>query len=131
MIALVCMLQSIFITGVAGHTNTSSSTDCDCHKITSWDDLQQLIRDANHSGGDGEDSSLTKQKKIVLCPFWIEKSHDKDTNHWLHFIPIKKPMHIVCQKQSSTDSCTIDITGPTCGKNKNCGRQLLKIKSGK
>lgn len=97
---------------------------CSCKKVKSWTDLQLIVREANNQ-------RAVEQRKVILCPFSIEKYHDANTNHWQHFIPIKKPMHIVCQKHNPGEACVVDVVGPTCMSGQNCGKQLFKIKSGK
>ncbi len=95
---------------------------CDCKNIASWDDFRSLIIEAN-------ENETESSQKLLLCPFHIQKVIQKDTDHWEVFAPIKKPMHIACQKQSSSDQCWFEITGDKCNYNENCGRQMIKIRS--
>uniref|UniRef100_A0A7S3QFX5 Pectate lyase n=1 Tax=Chaetoceros debilis TaxID=122233 RepID=A0A7S3QFX5_9STRA len=121
------LAKHIYATGAGADRDASPPQSCQCQTVTSWTDLQIIIREANKSptGGIVE----VEQKKVILCPFSIEKIHDATTNHWKHFIPIKKPMHIVCQKHNPGEACVVDVVGPTCRPDQNCGKQLFKIKS--
>ena len=96
---------------------------CECTKITNWDDLRHQVLALNKV-------DTERQLKLLLCPFEIKKYQDEDTNHWMQFIPIKSPIHIQCQKLNPDDKCVIEISGPRCGTNVNCGRKLFRIKSG-
>ena len=96
---------------------------CECTKINNWDDLRNYVLALNKV-------SEERQLKLLLCPFEITKHQNEDTNHWMEFIPINNPIHIQCQKLKPDDKCTIEIDGPRCGTNANCGRKLFRIKSG-
>ena len=97
---------------------------CECKKVTSWENLRSLVFEANES------DSLPAEK-LLLCPFHIKKVVEKNADYWNGFAPIKKPMHISCQKEKTTDECWIEIEGDKCDYNENCGAQMIKIRSSK
>lgn len=98
------------------------ATSCECKEVTSWEDFRSLIVKANENGSQSPEN-------LLLCPFHIKKIIQKDVDYWEVFAPIKKPMHISCQKQSSSDECWIEVEGDKCQFNENCGRQMIKIRS--
>jgi len=105
-----------------------ANANCECNEVDSWDGFKALLYAAN----DNPVESSSPQK-IILCPFKITKVIDENTNHWDEFVPIKKPMHITCHRQNPEDRCwiEIEIEENVCTFNKNCGRSMIKIKSGK
>ena len=121
------MFQSFFIQGLilTFHAVRIVANPCECHTINSWKDLKSLIMTKTHQ------HSGSEQLNLPLCPFNIGKYHKDDTNHWSEIIYIPSPVHIYCKKENPSDLCAITVTGRQCGKNKNCGRQLFKIMSGK
>ena len=116
---LQIFLQCCIVAVLTVHVRAS----CECTKIASWEDLRHHILALNKV-------DTQRQLKLLLCPFNIKKSQDEETNHWMQFIPIKSPIHIQCQKLNADDKCAIEIDGPKCGANANCGRKLFRIKSG-
>jgi hypothetical protein len=101
-----------------------ASANCQCNEVNSWEEFKALVVAAN-------DVESQSPQKIILCPFKITKVIDENMNHWDQFIPIKKPMHITCQKQNPEDRCWIEINGEECNFGENCGRAMIKIRSGK
>jgi len=98
------------------------SANCQCNEVNSWEDFKALVVAANKV-----ESEIPQT--IVLCPFTITKTIDEFTNHWDQFMPIKKPMHITCQKQNPDDRCLIKIDGEKCDFGVNCGRAMIRIRS--
>jgi hypothetical protein len=94
--------------------------------VNSWEDLKSLIVQANADA----DTSPQSPQNIILCPFHIKKEIDENTNHWEEFLNIKTPMHIVCHKESPSDSCWVEVVGDRCEFNQNCGRAMIKVMSG-
>lgn len=96
--------------------------DCSCKQVSSWEDLKSIIQEANTN-------ETTSPQTLILCPFRIQKQIDENTNHWGEFLNIRKPMHIVCQKERPSDRCWVEVVGETCPFNQNCGRAMIKISS--
>ena len=104
-----------------------ANANCECNEVDSWDSFKDLVVAVNEN--EVESSS---PQKIVLCPFKITKVIYENTNHWDEFLPIKKPMHITCHKQTPSDRCWIEIEGgDNCTFNQNCGRAMIRIRSSK
>lgn len=100
------------------------ASDCDCQQVSNWEDFRQTILRADQNSVDEGQQVLVK-----FCPFSIEKVHTSGTNFWKSNVPITRPMNIVCEKNNADDACEINIVGPSCGTDQNCGRNLFAIRS--
>jgi hypothetical protein len=100
------------------------ASECDCQQVSSWEEFRQTILRANQNMVD------EGQVLVKLCPFSIEKVHNADTNFLEFNVPITRPMHIACEKNSNDDVCEISIVGPSCGIDQDCGKHLFAIRSG-
>ena len=116
-------LQSLLLFCIVAALVEQVRASCECTKLNSWDDLRNYVLALNKV-------STERQLKLLLCPFEIRKYQTEQTNHWTEFIPVNNPIHIQCQKLKPDDKCTIEIDGPRCDTNENCGRKLFRIKTG-
>ena len=123
-ITLIATLKS-FAASQEQVERSSPTSPCDCHTVTSWQDLRTLIMTSTVPNTD-------VQVDLPLCPFNIGKDHDntKDTEHWKDIIYVSSPIHIYCKKSTPSDFCSITVIGDDCEANVNCGRQLFKFMSG-
>jgi hypothetical protein len=116
--------HTIFLSLVA---KVCSAADCSCKQVTSWDDLRALILEANN---EHDETPSSPPQNILLCPFYIQKEIDENTDHWAEFLNIKVPMNIVCKKERASDACWVEVVGEKCAFNENCGRAMIKVSSG-
>lgn len=92
---------------------------CECQQVNSWNDLQQIINEANAI-------ESISPPIVSLCPFTVGANQNSGT-----IMDIQRSMHIKCHKTNPTDRCWIRVEKKKCPFGQDCGRKMVYIRSSK